>query len=338
MIGEKLLLKMWETLTTEGVGTLISPWKVRREGKAQVDIRRDEMLMLAQTELDVQAIREGTKKMLPDHSLVCVNDSGKSETLNITSSEKIEPTIDFAMFANQVGLSVGIKSIQEEINLNKIIVFAEKELENDKVEVPNDNIDPDWFTRWRDNAQKVKSEELQQLWAKVLAGEVKSPGSYSLRTLEFIKNISQEEANLISKLAMYAMDGSVYIEKRLEDVGIDFTFLLEMDDLGVISGVKGGGLEYQLGTREKGHYTNSMIHRNKILIFSAPDEKILLKFKCYKVTKIGCEIFELGDFGADQLYLESIGKKAKSQGVNVKIADWVQTTKKYGNFFNPMEL
>jgi hypothetical protein len=338
MVGEKLLLKMWETLTTEGVGTLISPWKVRREGKAQSDVRRDEMLMLAQTELDVQAIREGKKKMLPDHSLVDFNDTNECETLTIASPERVEPTLDFAIFAKSSGQSAGIKSIQEEINLNKVIVLAEKELENDKQESPNEKIDSDWFTRWRDNAKKVRAEELQQLWAKVLAGEVKSPGSYSLRTLEFIKNISQEEANLISKLAPFVVRDQVYKDKRLEDVGIDFTFLLEMDDLRLISGVKGGGLNSHLGTKEKGHYKNSILHRNKILNLSAPDENIIIKFECYKVTKIGQEIFELGDFGADQLYLENIGKKAKDQGVTVKIADWAPTKKGYGNSSNSIDL
>jgi hypothetical protein len=102
--------------------------------------------------------------------------------------------------------------------------------------------------------------------------------------------------------------------------------------------VKGGGLQFELGTQEKGHYKNLIVHRNKILILSGPDEKTKIKLECYKVTKIGREIFELGDFGADQLYLENIGKKAKSQGVTVKMADWVPTNKSYGNFFNPIEL
>ena len=111
-----------------------------------------------------------------------------------------------------------------------------------------------------------------------------------------------------------------------------------MDDLGLITGVKGGGLQFQLGTQEKGHYINSIVHRNKILILSAPDENIKIKLEAYKVTKIGQEIFELGDFGADQLYLESIGKKAKSQGVTVKIADWVPTEKGYRKVFNSTDL
>ena len=47
----------------------------------------------------------------------------------------------------------------------------------------------------------MSSEELQTLWGRVLAGEIKSPGTFSLRTLEFLKNTSHEEALKIAKLA-----------------------------------------------------------------------------------------------------------------------------------------
>ena len=38
----------------------------------------------------------------------------------------------------------------------------------------------------------MSSEELQTLWGRTLAGEIKSPGSYSLRTLDFLKNLSHK--------------------------------------------------------------------------------------------------------------------------------------------------
>lgn len=63
-----------------------------------------------------------------------------------------------------------------------------------------------------------------------MAGEVASPESYSLRTLEFIKNITQQEAHDISKLAPFVIGGSIYQVPNIEKNGIEFSYLLEMED------------------------------------------------------------------------------------------------------------
>lgn len=33
--GENLIIKLWESLTEKGVGSLLKPWQMRREGYAQ---------------------------------------------------------------------------------------------------------------------------------------------------------------------------------------------------------------------------------------------------------------------------------------------------------------
>ena len=54
-----MLIKMWETLLDKGIGSLLAPWQTRRMGHAALDVRREEMLVLAQTEREVEAIRRG---------------------------------------------------------------------------------------------------------------------------------------------------------------------------------------------------------------------------------------------------------------------------------------
>ncbi|MFZ4702978.1 MAG: DUF2806 domain-containing protein [Candidatus Methylumidiphilus sp.] len=45
----------------------------------------------------------------------------------------------------------------------------------------------------------------------MLAGEVKSPGNYSIRTLEFLRGLSKEEAEIISKMAGYVIQDRIII-------------------------------------------------------------------------------------------------------------------------------
>jgi len=64
--GEKLVIKLWETLAEKGIGSLLSPWQAGREGRARNEVRRHEILMLAQAEMDAADIRSGKKRLLPD--------------------------------------------------------------------------------------------------------------------------------------------------------------------------------------------------------------------------------------------------------------------------------
>ena len=98
--------------------------------------------------------------------------------------------------------------------------------------------------RWRDAAGTVSSEELQTLWGRALAGEIKSPGSFSLRTLEFMKNISQEEALKITKAAPFVINNDFIVKdaKLLDSEGISFSFLLYLQNLGITCGVDATGL------------------------------------------------------------------------------------------------
>ncbi len=44
--GEKLLIKMWESLVDKGVCGLLKPWQMRREGEALRECQRKDKLMI----------------------------------------------------------------------------------------------------------------------------------------------------------------------------------------------------------------------------------------------------------------------------------------------------
>ena len=70
-----------------------------------------------------------------------------------------------------------------------------KECGYDKVE-PNTQYDIDWFIRFFDAASNVSNEDLQKIWAKLLAGETICKGCFSLRAIETLYNMSPDEARL----------------------------------------------------------------------------------------------------------------------------------------------
>ncbi|EHP41357.1 membrane-fusion protein, partial [Cupriavidus basilensis OR16] len=176
--GEKLIIKLWESCADRAIGSLLKPWQIKREGLAQVEVRRQETLLLAQAEKDADDIRKGLK---------IISGSGTAMRLIGTVAPKpdgkVEPTLDLDSLASSVTHARTANAIREEVNVAKALLHAEATLSRDDSPVPAESINDDWMYRWRDSAASVSSEQMQSLWGSVLAGEVKSPGSFSLRTL-----------------------------------------------------------------------------------------------------------------------------------------------------------
>ena len=71
-------------------------------------------------------------------------------------------------------------------------------------------MDNDWTVNFFDKCRIVSDDDMQTLWSRILAGEANSPGSYSKRTVNFVSEISKEEADLFTSLCGFFVDfGSI---------------------------------------------------------------------------------------------------------------------------------
>lgn len=57
--------------------------------------------------------------------------------------------------------------------------------------------DSDWIERFLDLAEDTSNKNIQKLWAKILAGEVVEPGSFSYKSLVTLKHITPKEAEIL---------------------------------------------------------------------------------------------------------------------------------------------
>ncbi len=323
--GEKIITKAIDKLTdvvSKGTGGALAPWQIKRVSLAEVEAQRDKLLMLAQTEQDIEDIKSGKKQYTEDHKLVNANSKDNIANTEIKQNNgRLEPYVDFDYIDKQSQKRKKSQRIQEEINLTKTVLIAEQELASGSYEANDEPVDPDWFTRWCDSAEKVSNEDLQKLWARALAGEVTTPGSFSLRTLEFLKNLSQAEAKQISKLAPYVVDGTIFKHPYLDQNGLDFVYFLEMEDLGLISGLKGGGLDLKLDSLVENEFTQNFQYGGKVLLISKESPTSQLRLRAIKVTRLGNEVLKLGVFPFDYQYFETIGDSIKNKGFLVSLAD-----------------
>jgi len=105
-----------------------------------------------------------------------------------------------------------------------------------------ENMENDWITNFFDKCRLVSDEDMQALWAKVLAGEANAPGSYSKRTVTFLSSLDKADANLFTKLCGFSwLIGNVvpliYDEQATiyNNAEINFNTLTHLDDIGLIS-------------------------------------------------------------------------------------------------------
>ncbi|QMU63321.1 MAG: DUF2806 domain-containing protein [Flavobacteriaceae bacterium] len=76
----------------------------------------------------------------------------------------------------------------------KVIEFAREK------EGSENAVGPDWIIEFFNIAQDCSHENMQYLWAKLLASEVEEPSSISRRTLSIIKLLIHQEARVFTKL------------------------------------------------------------------------------------------------------------------------------------------
>lgn len=326
--GEKLLIRLSEIVGEKGIGGLLQPWQIRRVARAEAEARSDEMLLLAQAERDAEEIRSGRQDLGWSGRLL------PSRTPSSNQSESGASSLDLGTVASAVERSMVADAIRREVNVAKALLLAEETLETEPEPPPDERPNDDWLFRWRDAASEVSEPELQRLWGRLLAGEIRSPGDFSLRTLECLRNLSIEDARAIAKLAPFVMNSStpkptpfdsatfVYSGARdlLADEGINLGFLLSMQSLGIIASLSRGMGMTLSGKGDLGFAIVLMSH-GKCLIVTHEEASKTISVPAYPLTELGRQIVRLGSFEPNIPYLRKLGSKAAGDGFTVLLAD-----------------
>ncbi|WP_273163754.1 DUF2806 domain-containing protein [Massilia timonae] len=338
--GERLLEKMWDSLSINGIATLLKPWSISREGKAHAEVRRYEVLSLAQAKADAADIRAGKKRFDNDGKLVSLPRVECSSTISPpTHDRRLEPTLEIGNIMLAATTARASDLIRSEVNIAETVLLAEQILAENPNPAPSESIEDDWLAIWRDHVSKVSSERLQYLWASALAGEVAAPGSYSIRTLDFLRTLSKVEAEEIAEVAQYQLQGAIVkdVEPILSDDGLSFGDLLKMRELGILAGVGGTGLATKYSSVEDDRYIRVLRSHDKLLIVQR-DEMVDLKLTVFKFTTLGQQIMELGNFKANIKYLRNVGRRLVAQGYRVVMADLVSISPTEVEYKNEEEI
>lgn len=159
--------------------------------------------------------------------------------ITINSNEISLSTTDYDDFLKRTQTRMAYQELKKQQNIENVANKAVAVLADEEAVAP-DPVDQDWLMRFFNTVEDVGNEEMQEIWARLLAGEVKKPGTFSLRTLETLRNMTHEEAVAFEKMCSHCIMivGSHAIlqdEGYLKEFGIPFGMLLKLSECGLIN-------------------------------------------------------------------------------------------------------
>ena len=95
-------------------------------------------------------------------------------------------------------------------NINNIVEKVKNEIQNGEVD-DNLTIDKEFLLRYIEDGSSISDSDVQEIWAKLLASNLKNSNSISKTTLSVVKDLRKEDALLFEEVLDYSCeDGMVY--------------------------------------------------------------------------------------------------------------------------------
>ncbi len=319
----KPLTKLIEVIA-DGIGTITKPILIKKTAdakaygiKAIADAKAYEIRVITQ---EIKESQQGVK--LIDYS----SKKTAISSLDIPLLQQEMTLNDRALLRNDY------QEQKRQFNIEEITQKAADQLK-DVTEVSDEPVDKDWTTRFFNYAQDVSDEEMQNLWAQILAGEVKKPKSFSLRTLELLKNITKEEAEIFVKFAkirLYGLNANfVYNpdhDQFLKDnFNISFADKLTLVELGLSYSES----EVTWGIQQSPNDNTVLIkYGSKVIVLTKKANSPKKTIDVIVFTKTGSELANLVAPEFSQKYLEKLCSALANSDIEVSYGD-IKTD--YGN-------
>jgi hypothetical protein len=207
-------------------------------------------------------------------------------------------------------------------NFLKIAKIADRELAGAPKKENSGKYDFDWFVRFYEAGGGISNEEMQDIWAKILAGEINNPNTYSLRTIEVLKNLNQQEAKLFKEICpkCIVFDGTVvlpndaeYLEKR----HISVASIIRLSECGLINDNSLLTMTRKISPQHEVICKGS----NLLIMASSKNESSAeLTFSVNPLSLVGVELFHAVGTKSDDESIKLFARKAKKENLGIHIS------------------
>ena len=297
MVDIKLEIPAVEQLLkilASGIGAVGGPMLARWKARASAD-----------------ALRIGAQGKGDALRLIAKEQAKAQESLSgIPSSGEID------VHGEEIQARLSFQEEKRQANIESVVRKTADELGEKRVQAHD--VDHDLTARIFADVQDVSSEKMQQIWAKILAGEVETPGKTSMQTLSILKNMSQRDAELFERVAPFIIRDFVLRDDSTEEISgfpSDSDFL-ELSHHNLVH--VGSGLNSNLkGSSEHNIQDHDIVYR--ITIAKSDLGTYEISIPCHALTPSGQELYAFIQCSKNEDYLGVLAGFIKKND-NVKLA------------------
>jgi uncharacterized repeat protein (TIGR03899 family) len=301
-------LKKLISVVSKGAGTIYKPYLIKKTARAKAYELKLISDAITETSAQLKKIDYKDKKI----SLSAIDEEELKAELNIEERQQSRNS-----HVEQ----------KRQINLENIVQVAAENIEDEEI-VSEDDVDEDWISRFFDYAKDISSEEMQAIWGRILSGEVKEPNSFSLRTLETLRNLSKEEAQIFSKVAKYAIqkNDDYFLFKggkdheTLDQFELTFSDVFLLQELNLIH--SSDSISLPIGGKKEESTTIFIFGETVLLVKKEPNEQEKI-IRVYKYTYVGQQLLKLIKIDPEIEYLRSFAKFVKTPRTKIQYAKFI---------------
>lgn len=151
-------------------------------------------------------------------------------------------------------------------------------------EFSKDPLSFEFFSRWRKEVESVDDRDVRNMWTSILTDEIKKPGSISLRTLDVLRNMSRQEAEIFQKVVQGAIMELIPSDSNGHCQYANYAEVLRLSEAGLLTmetSERTYNLQYK---RREGSGTLIHIDRSDMVLCTA---KTPFKASGYFLTNAG---------------------------------------------------
>jgi Protein of unknown function (DUF2806) len=273
---------------------------------------------------EIRVIANALKEVGEKHSLPVTYKNGEVEVWQKTEEKTL--TLETLPEQERSALRVEYQEQKRQQNIESITATAASELSQQE-RVSEEKPDEDWITRFFSSAQDISSEEMQMLWGRVLAGEIKKPGTYSLKALDLLKNLTKNDAAVLEHVGRLSINAGgtwflathdkLWLEQQAKVLAHHH---FSVSELGAMYPTDLAIQLFQVPTDTEVYFESGQL----LLIVERGDIKSAVVLPIWKFTNVGSELLSLIPSAEDESYLESLGQYFVSMQGKAKLAKIVE--------------
>lgn len=268
-------------VVSNGIGTLYRPRKIRKEADAEAYAIR---------------ILENAKAEASAGSM-------------LVEADTIE----------RLGKRLVAQEIRRQNNIDDVVETAAEDLKGKNVS--DEHVDEDWATRFFGIVQDVSQEEMKVIWSKILAKEIERPSTFSMRTLETLRNLSTKEAELFVKIAPFVLRQNnhfIFNESSvLEECGIHYVDIAKLIECGLLQ--PGTFVQVSYESEQDRDSVNAIISCKYVVLMTLPRGTKKLDIPVTLLSQTGVELYSLIEPESNHNYIKSFAEYVKKKNTEVKM-------------------